>query len=351
MKQTEKKRLLGNWIRNTFPGVSVDLGKYSISKKTYPQLKAEIRKKIKDKDIRPVFAAYRPLYRAVEKICSGHSHLAFIKGRGGLGKSYTIKKILDESAVPYHEVNSDCTEAYLFRLLYEQNGKVIWFKDINKLLKGLRSMNVLKSATEMESHRKLTRNSYSMHEVDLPYEFDFTGSIIFDYNEIGNKGFKEDFEALVSRGDFVDVLFSHKEMCGIMKAVAQNKDERMVTDFLIDHYTDDGMNMINMRSQQKAFKTYYYALATKRDWKLEILQEIQSRMSPIKVMLHRLIGDESIDSTELKKRLLRTGLITTLRTADRRVQEWILVGELHKHSKGTRNFKIGIHPKKIKVLV
>ncbi len=351
MNKQTKKRLLSNWLRNTYPGVSRDLEKYASKQRTYLQLKADLRKSIKPSEVIPAFAVYRPLYRAVEKICEGHSHLAFIKGRGGLGKSFSIQKVLEESGEAFHEVNSHCSEAYLYRLFYEQNGKVIWFKDINTLLKGLRSMNILKSATELSEKRIIKRNSYSMHEVDLPYEFEFTGKLIFDYNDLGGLKMKQDFEALISRGDFVDLLISHTDICEIMRGIAKTKEQREVTEFLIKNYIHNGLRTINLRTQHKALKTYYYAKAVGLDWKTEIKQELELKVTSVHTMLHNLIGGELVSTSELKKRLLLNGFVSTLKTADRRVSEWLVIGELHRHTQGQRNFKVGIRPKLLKVKV
>lgn len=335
-----------SWARNVFVGVDINKVKLIIDpSRSYPQNKALIRRAIKKSDLMPSMTAYRPLCRAIEKICTGHSHLAFIKGRGGLGKSFQIRKTLEDYSVKFHEVTGDVTEAYLFRLLYGHNGKVIWFKDVNKILKGLKSMNLLKAATELEpKNRLVSRNSYSSYEIDLPEEFIFTGKIIFDYNALVNNKIQEDFSALVSRGDYIELLITHKEMYAIMMAVAKTSTEKRITRFLMQNYMFNTITDLNLRTQWKAFQTYRYSKDIGLDWKAEIIQELTNNLTPVKILLHRLIGTDAVPTTELKKRLLQSGMVNTMRTADRKIQDWIAAEELYRHTLGERNYKISIRP-------
>ena len=85
--------------------------------------------------------------------------------------------MLIQNKAKYTEICGDITEAYLYRLLFEHNGDIIWFRDIVRLLRGMNSINLLKSATETETERLLTKNSYSKAQSDLPkYLQDFADS-------------------------------------------------------------------------------------------------------------------------------------------------------------------------------
>lgn len=80
---------------------------------------------------------YATVIRAVNKMCQGYSNLLFVKGRGGIGKSYQIRRALVGNKADFVEIAGDVTEAYLYRLIFDNNGKIIWFKDVVKLLQGL----------------------------------------------------------------------------------------------------------------------------------------------------------------------------------------------------------------------
>lgn len=291
---------------------------------------------------------YSNVHRAISKMCQGYSNLAFIKGRGAVGKSWNIRKMLIQKKTKYTEICGDITEAYLYRLLFEHNGEIIWFRDIVRLLRGMNSINLLKSATETETERLLTKNSYSKAQSDLPDRFLYKGKIIFDYNEIAGIMLKDDFEALQTRGDYVDVALSIDDVKAIMKLIAVEDWQNQVTDFLIKHYEFTGQNLLNLRTQWKAFKTYEYCQKNNLDWKVEIKEEMKSSISKVRGMLYSLMGKNSIRTTDLKKLLMKYGVVNTIRTAHRKINDWILTDELFRWSAEDRDFFVGINPPNLK---
>ena len=257
--------------------------------------------------------------------------------------SHTITTHLKELEVDFKRISGDVTEAFLYRLFYEYNGKVIYFNDTSRLLKGLRSVNLLKHATELEDKRILTRNNYSVHEIDLPDSFEFTGKLIFDYNELPKNTLRGDFEALISRGDFIDFNLSKEQTAEVMRVIATEPWQKEVTEYLIKTHTFTGRNKLNLRTQYKAFRTYEYAIDKGLDWKKEIEYELHNATSDIRTILFNLIGDEPVSVVTLKKLLVTSGVVNSLRTADRRVKEWLTLEELHAHSIVTRNPIVSIH--------
>ena len=288
---------------------------------------------------------YSRIERGVTKLVQGYSNLLFVKGRGGIGKSRNIRQKLVELQSKYKEISGDVTEAYLYRLFYEHSDEVIWFKDVNKLLQGMSSLNLLKAACETEEARVLTKSNYSKEQSDLPDKFLFKGKIIFDYNSLNGLQFKEDFEALVSRGDFVELAISVKDVSEIMRQIAVSPEQKEVTEFVISNYEFTGMNLLNLRTQHKAFQTFEYATKNKLNWKTEIKEELQSAISPIRAMIYNLIGNTAVRTSELKKMLYKSNLVGTMRTADNKINEWLQIEELFKRSTEDRNFFIAINPK------
>ena len=283
---------------------------------------------------------YSDVDRALTKLCNGFNHLVFIKGRGGIGKSRRIRHILTKTEEVFIEVTGEVTEAYLYRLFYENNGKTIWFKDVTKLLRGLSSLNLLKSACETEKQRLLTKSSYSKQQDDIPNMFNWKGKIIFDYNEVGPLMMREDFEALKTRGDFIELAFCNSDMQIIMRQIAKSNWEKEVTEFLIENF--DGV--LNLRVQWKAFNTYRYAKQQGFDWKQEVTNEIGYKLSEIGSMIYTLIGNKAVKINDLRRLLLRNGKVTSIRTATNRVRDWLAMEELYKWSIETKNFYVSIRP-------
>ena len=287
---------------------------------------------------------YYPVERSIEKLSLGFSHLCFIRGMPGIGKSTQIRKCLKKFKMKYHEVSGEITEAYLYRTLYENRNKTIWFKDVARLLKGSRSIDLLKSACETETDRTINSYNYGHHNSDLPDRFQFKGKLIFDFNSLNGLKFKEDFEALTSRGDFIDLVFSPRQMETLLRSVCSNHRETEITEFLLTNLINTAPGHLNLRTQRRAFMTAKYAKAKNECWRTEVLLDLDSQETAVRRMLRPLIGKTPIQSKELKRQLVRNGLVATIRTADRRIADWIELGELFQVSDGDRNYFLSLHP-------
>jgi hypothetical protein len=225
---------------------------------------------------------YMPIYRAVRKLKCGFARLLCIKGIGGIGKTYNTRNaLLEEPKADFVEIRGDVTPAYLYRILFDNREKILYFNDVNRLLKHPESINMLKAATETDGERVLSKLSYSKDQEDLPPRFIYNGSIIFDYNFI-EPSVQEDFDALLSRADYIELNFSIDDIKQIMRLVAKEEWQQDVTEFLIGDYEYTGQNLLNLRTQVKAFNTYKYAKEKGLAWEQEIKQEQANSMSKIR---------------------------------------------------------------------
>jgi len=176
----------------------------------------------------------------------------------------------------------------------------------------------------------------------LPDKFLCRCKFIFDYNSLQGSNLKADFEALVTRGDYIEMPFSEIEVQALMRYIAQDGWQKEVTEYLIKNFNTNGLIRMNLRTQWKAFKTYEYAIKNNLDWKEELKHEM-SNVSRIRGVLYSLIGNRVVKTTELKKLLLRHELVCTLRTADTKINEWIYTEELFKVSEGDRDYLVCIN--------
>lgn len=297
----------------------------------------EYNKNLSFKDDKNVDQYYSQIYRAVDKICEGHSNLVMIAGVGGVGKSVAIQKTLKKNNAVYVEVTGEVTEAYLYRLLYENNGKIIWFRDnANKLFSGEKSTIILKAATETQDVRVITKNNYSKQQEDLPDKFICKCRFIFDFNTLRNI-VREDFEALVSRGDYIHFALSQDDMINIMKRIAKTKEEIDVTKYLVEKFKNVGIVRLNLRTQVKAFETFKYCLAKGLDWRKELDAELTMRISKDKALLYSLIGGKAVRRMDLKRILISSEICSSIRTADRMIEKWLFCQELFETTDRDRN--------------
>ncbi|MHA1873271.1 MAG: hypothetical protein ACTSVB_04070 [Candidatus Heimdallarchaeaceae archaeon] len=311
----------------------------------------EIERRIKSistKQSKKLNEFYKAIDTAIEKMKLGLCHLLFVKGSAGIGKSYQIRRALVKNDFDIMVVKK-ISESYLYRVMYENNSEntVLWIKDVMRLFRGQEALEILKGATETEPEERIVTNyTYSKANKNLPKSFIWKGKIIFDFNTTIGMKYIEDFHALVSRGDYIELTFSFDDMCNIMREIAKTKEEKMVTEFLIKNYNQI-RTQFNLRTQQKAFKEYQYAKLKGIDWKKHLLYELSKNKSPIQSFLYQFMGDKPIRVSELKKELIRNNFVGSLRTADRRIQEWLLLGELYKVSDGDYNYFVSLKPKVI----
>jgi hypothetical protein len=287
---------------------------------------------------------YEDINRAASKICQGFSNLCFVKGRGGIGKSYNIRKVLLNTKADFIEVCGDVSEAYLYRLFFENNGKIIWFKDVARLLQGLKSINLIKAATETDDLRLLTKSNYSRAQADLPPRFIWNGRIIFDYNSLQGLSLQEDFEALTTRGDFIEFSLSMDDITYIMRQIAKKPEEIEATEFVIENYRFTGYDLLNLRTQYRAIKTREWAINNNLDWRKEVKAELVNNQSLVRKRLYSLIGNKAVRTSDLKKLVIRSGVVSSLRAADRKVAEWLVLEDLFKVSEEDRNFFVSLKP-------
>jgi hypothetical protein len=287
---------------------------------------------------------YRPIVRAIEKMKFGYSHLCFVRGRPGIGKSFQIEEGLKAQGMQYAEVSGNVSEAYLYRILYEHNRKTIWFKDVVRLLRGLRSIDLLKSACETGRKRIIQNLNYCDKQQDLPKQFEFKGNLIFDFNSLTGLKFKEDFEALTTRGDFIDMVFGHQDICSIMRAICKTDVDREVTEYLINHWDGARAGLLNLRVQRQAVLTYQYAQRKGLDWQEEVRQELRNQLSQVQRLLYPILGNGPQRTSEIKKHMVQCGIVSTMRTADRRIADWLELGDIYQVSSEERDFFVSLTP-------
>ena len=308
-------------------------------------IKQKLRKEFKSEP-RIEEDIYYPVKTAIGKLVKGYSHLAIVKGQPGIGKSFNIRKILKTEEAAFIELSGEHTAAYLYRTLYENNGQIIWFKDLSKLLSDVRSLNLLKAANETEQVRLITKSNYSSKQVDLPNKFIWTGKMVFDYNTLAGvtKKTKEDFNALISRGSYVELVFSKEDVIKEMYKIADTDWKKEVTKHIIRNYKYNGKNPFNLRTQQHAFSTYLYSEENELNWKEELLRDMVNETKD-QMEIYKLIGNNAVKLPELKKLLVLSEVVGSLSTARRKVKDMIEMGELILIAVSAREYVISLPPK------
>jgi len=176
--------------------------------------------------------------KLVKMVASGVQASAIITGEGGLGKTFTVTKTLDDAGYTdisdlsalregtvvrkskcYTMVKGYSTPKGLYRTLFENNGSVIVFDDCDSVLKDPVALNLLKTALDSYGKRIISWNA-DFRDEDLPRSFAFTGRIVF----ISNLNQGQIDQAIRSRSMMIDLSMNADQKLERMEFIVKQKD-------------------------------------------------------------------------------------------------------------------------------
>lgn len=178
------------------------------------------------------------LEQMVTMVADGTTASCVITGEGGLGKSYTVMKSLEQAGLSnitdlaqfeagtkinlsksYKVIKGFSTAKGLYRTLFESNGMTIVFDDCDSILKDDVARNLLKGALDSYSKRYISWMA-DMRDEDLPKSFEFTGRIIF----VSNMKLERIDQAIRTRCMVVDLSMSETQKIERMEVIARSKE-------------------------------------------------------------------------------------------------------------------------------
>jgi len=164
---------------------------------------------------------------------------AFISGRGGVGKTFTVEELLKNMGkrdnIDYFKNSGSATAAGLYTTLYRYRDKIVFFDDSDDALKDQEARNIFKAATDTKAVRKLVWNKMGKNVVEpddemtdeeildqglIPRYFEFTGKIIFISNLSLDK--LDPDGAIRTRAFLVDVNPTDAEVYDFMDKIVGN---------------------------------------------------------------------------------------------------------------------------------
>jgi hypothetical protein len=186
-----------------------------------------------------------------------------VTGEGGLGKTYTVNKALQDAGVKnasemigfstdndllehqsrsvYSVVKGYSTAKGLYRTLFENRNRVLVLDDVDNVLRDPVALNLLKSALDSYDRRIISWNAESSSEDDLPRSFEFKGGIIF----ISNLPIFKIDQAIRSRAICVDLTMNTAQKIERMTEIIKTAD------FLPEYDNQTKENALNFLDEMK----------------------------------------------------------------------------------------------------
>ena len=128
---------------------------------------------------------YESMEVLINSVAGNVVNSLIVAGAPGLGKSYTVDKVLDQTSNSYVFHRGYMRATHLFRLLYENREKkqTIVIDDCDSIFSDETALNLLKAALELKPVRKIgwgsEREIVTEDKETIPRYFDYEGSIIF----------------------------------------------------------------------------------------------------------------------------------------------------------------------------
>lgn len=211
----------------------------------------------------------KDLENLIKMTISGASNALFVAGRGGIGKTHTVEKVLASAGLEdgkgYFKNTGTASAAGIYSLLFKYKDNIILFDDSDDALKDQESRNLLKAATDSKKVRKLVWNKMGSKVVDpdtfdgtdedmidqglLPRFFEFTGKIIFISNLSLEK--LDPDGALRTRAFLISIDPTDEEVYDFMEQIVG--DIRLDGDFKLDNKSR--LHIVELLRQGKSKQT------------------------------------------------------------------------------------------------
>jgi len=203
----------------------------------------------------------------VRMLCRGNGFALAFKGRGGIGKTFTIMKTLKEEGLKLGEnvayLRGYSTPLALYMFLYTNKDRdAIFLDDIEGVFKDDKGKAILKSALDNVLGKRFVFYSSTSEKLTVPGSFELTSRVITCSNDYPEEDL--DFKALLDRCIFYEFKFSYREIIEILTELVKLPYKSLdlggrkeVLQYIMEH-TSIATNEFSLRTLFKCYDCYIY---------------------------------------------------------------------------------------------
>ena len=269
-------------------------------------------------------------------------------GPAGMGKTHTVRHILDEMGVDYTVLGGHISLEQTYKFLWENKDRIIFFDDVSQVINKTEIMEMLKQALNINQRTRVlhyrSKGSFGYIEniEDRPPEhFEFTGQIIFAFNLMDSSNMN--VKAIMDRAPVVTLKFSRKEILQGMYKIAEGPSgellqaEKLIVTREIENYTDVNMD-ISFRKQALAFRIFgaFQKMYGKgnMDWKKEVQKLFgKKKRHWLENLMIELVGtSDKLPKPELLKNIVLLKECS-VRTAQRNIADGLATQMIYQNRK------------------
>jgi len=261
----------------------------------------------------------------LKMLFADYVHGVICHSKAGLGKTYNTIKILKKHKKEYIYNSGVTTAVALYKLLQDNNDKIIILDDIETIFKDERIINILKAALwEVDGQRTISYKSSAKTLEDYKESFIYTGGIIILANEIKGKN-DESYKALMSRCLKYELNYTYNEILLLSKEIInERKDLTIIQQNVAISIIDNCISpkhFFNFRLLDRLICFIKYNIEKAEmlfknsldiDEELSILMDIINNNKTVKEQVKQYInvtGQSRMTFFRKKKKLKKEGLI------------------------------------------
>lgn len=216
---------------------------------------------------------YGSLENYVKMVIGGYSNLLMLDAKGGLGKTYNVRRVLSDelSSDQWTHMKGFTTPIELYKTLWsaQQSDHILFLDDMSGVTSNTKAIDMLKAATdtngsenwvEYRSSRGIDHPTQEGEE--LPQTFNFRGRIVMSFNDTPDN---EHFNALKDRGTYFELDFNYKERLSLIREIAKlpnfsdlSVSEQQETAEWVASVTDPSME-VSIRTFENVCDMRHYA--------------------------------------------------------------------------------------------